>query len=123
MIAAILFLFILIDSVYGITEKPRTCAKKTLTTELVFLFHILIMTYSVLSPFILKDYISNLVFNASMTLTWFLTEKLQGRPICILSTFEDELCEDNEPIRQVPTCYIVLTTCVMLYDAYMLLRA
>jgi len=119
----ILFLLLVVDSVYGITGDPRTCAKKTMTSELVFIFHILIMIYSLLSPFILKDYISNMMFNATMILTWFLTKKVQGSPVCILSTLEDIMCEDNEPIRQVPKHYIVLTTCVILYDVYMLLRA
>ena len=117
------FLLVLVDSVYGFTRKPRTCEKKTLTTELMFLFHVLIMTYSMLSPFILKDYISNLMFNATMMLSWFLTDKVKDKPICMLSAIEDVVCEDNEPLGQVPTQYVILTTAVMLYDVYMLLRA
>ena len=113
----------LFDSVYGITHKPRMCAKKTLTTELVFLFHILITTYSVLSPFVLKDYISNLMFNSTMLLSWVLIKKVHGEPICILSVLEDVMCENNRPIRIIPTSYIVMTIAVMLYDIYMLLRA
>lgn len=123
LIPIIFFLLVVVDSMYGFTRNPRTCKKKTLTTELVFLFHVLIMTYSMLSPFIMKDYISNLMFNATMTLSWFITEKAKDRPICMLSAMEDVVCEDNEPMRSVPTHYIVFTVAVMLYDVYMLLRA
>ena len=123
LIPIIFFLLVVVDSVYGFTRKSRTCDKKTLTTELVFLFHVLIMTYSMLSPFILKDYISNFMFNATMALSWFLTEEMKDKPICMLSAMEDVVCEDNEPMRQVPTHYVILTTAIMLYDVYMLLRA
>ena len=123
MIPVIFFLLVVVDSIYGFTRTPRTCKKKTLTPELVFLFHVLVMTYSMLSPFILKDYISNFMFNATMALSWFVTERVKDKPICMLSAMEDVVCEDNEPLRQVPTHYVILTTAVMLYDVYMLLRA
>lgn len=123
MIAVIVFLLILIDNMHGITYKARTCNKKTLTTELVWLFHILIMTYSILSPFILKDYISNLMFNVTMLLSWFLFNKVNGKAVCILSVLENKICENEEQIRVIPTEYIVLITGIILYDIYMLLRS
>lgn len=123
MIPVIFFLLLVIDSIYGFTQKPRTCNKKTLVTESVFFFHVLIMMYSVMSPFVLKDYISNFIFNATMMLSWFITKRVIKEPICILSTAEDEMCENNEPMRRVPIHYIILTVGVMLYDVYMLLRA
>lgn len=123
MIAVLVFLLILIDNKYGITHKARKCNKKTLTTELVWLFHILIMTYSILSPFILKDYISNLMFNVTMLLSWFLLNKVNGKAICILSALEDKICENEQQTRVIPTEYIVLITGIILYDIYMLLRS
>jgi cytochrome c biogenesis factor len=122
-IPLIFYLLIIVDGLYGFTRKKRECKEKTFKTELVYFFHVLIMTYSVLSPFFLKDYISNLMFNATMMLSWFMTHEMSDRVICVLSSMEDIICKDDEPLRQVPTEYIVLTTSVMLYDIYMLLRA
>jgi hypothetical protein len=63
------------------------------------------------------------MFNATMMLSWFITEKVKDKHICMLSAMEDVVCEDNEPLRQVPTHYAILTTAITLYDVYMLLRA
>lgn len=123
LIPVIFILLIIVDSLYGFTRKKRECKEKTFKTELVYLFHVLIMAYSVLSPFILKDYLSNFMFNATMMLSWFMTHEMSDMAICMLSSMEDIMCKDNEPLRPVPVHYVILTTAVMVYDVYMLLRA
>lgn len=122
LIPILFYLLVLVDNIYGFTHKPRECKKKTLTTELVHLFHILIITYSMMSPFILKDYISNLMFNTTMMVSWFMTRKLKKQSICALSVMEGVLCENDDPIREVPTYYMNLAAAMVLYDIYMIIK-
>lgn len=119
----IFYILLIVDGLYGFTRKKRECKEKTFLTECVYFFHVLIMTYSITSPFFLKDYISNFMFNATMMLSWFMTHEISDKAICMLSTMENIICKDNEPLRQIPTYYILLTTSVMLYDVYMFLSA
>lgn len=122
LIPVLFYLLVYVDNIYGFTHKPRECKKKTLTTELVHLFHILIITYSMMSPFILKDYISNFMFNTTMMVSWFMTRKLKKQSICALSVMEGVLCENDEPIREVPPYYINLATAMVVYDVYMMFK-
>lgn len=122
LIPVLFYLLVYVDNIYGFTHKPRECKKKTLTTELVHLFHILIITYSMMSPFILKDYISNLMFNTTMMVSWFMMRKLKKQSICALSVMEGVLCENDDPIREVPAYYMNLATAMVLYDIYMIIK-
>ena len=126
MIVPILF-FIgsMINDIYGVTGRKRVCKEETSTTLFIHMFHTLIMTYALFSPFYLKDYISNLMFNLTMLFSWFLTSKInKGEPLCVISRFQGKICENDEITHtSLPWYYLYIVLGVILYDIYMLFRA
>jgi len=126
MIVPILF-FIgsMINDLYGITGRRYVCKNMTSLTLFSHMFHTLIMTYAIFSPFYLKDYLSNLMFNSTMLFTWFLTTKInEGKPLCMMSRLEQRICENDEITHtSLPWYYLYIVLGVILYDIYMLFRA
>jgi hypothetical protein len=123
MIVPILF-FIgsMINDLYGITGGRYVCKNMTSLTLFSHMFHTLIMTYAIFSPFYLKDYLSNLMFNSTMLFTWFLTTKInEGKPLCMMSRLEQRICENDEITHMsLPWYYLYIVLGVILYDIYML---
>ena len=119
-ILPILFiLFLIVDGLYGFVDKKRVCKKRTIISELFYFVHLLIMTYSTLSPFILKDYISNMMFNLVLLSVWFAEYKLYGIPVCYYADLNDRLCgNDKRTVEAVPIHYILVVSFIFLYDAY-----
>jgi hypothetical protein len=114
-----------INDIYGVTGRKRVCKEETFTTLFIHMFHTLIMTYALFSPFYLKDYISNLMFNLTMLFSWFLTSKInKGEPLCVISRLQGKICKNDEIThKSLPWYYLYVVLGVILYDIYMLFRA
>jgi hypothetical protein len=120
----IVFLFSLVNDYYGFIGNKYECKKVSSITLFTKAFHTLMLVYSIFSPFVLKDYWSNLMYNSTLLLLWFLVSKVNGYPACVLSIIEEKICENDEIKHdKIPPYYPIIVMTIMVYDIYMLLRA
>lgn len=107
-----------VNEEYGFIGKKRYCKNKTWLSELMYFTHILLVTYTWLSPFILKDYFSNMLFITFMAISWFVEKMLTGTVNCYFTNLEDRTC-GNENIRTgISPFYLVIAVSMVIYDAY-----
>lgn len=120
----IVFLFSLVNDYHGFIGNKYECKKVSGITLFTKAFHTLMLVYSIFSPFVLKDYWSNLMYNSTLLLMWYLVSKINGHPACVLSIVEEKLCE-NDKIKhtKIPPYYPMIVLMIMAYDVYMLFRA
>lgn len=115
-------LLIYLNDEYGIFVKKRYCKNKTWLSELTYFIHTLLTTYTLLSPFILKDYLHNLFFIILMVITWFIEKMLTGTMNCYLTNLEDRTCGNENSRTGISLLYVVLSVLIIIYDVYKILQ-
>lgn len=122
MYVALVPLLLVISDTYGILSRKRVCKNKTWLTEFFYFTHVMLTAYTLTSPFILKDYVSNMVFITFMAISWVYEKILTGTVNCYFLDIEDRICENDTPRTGISPLFILLTGAVFVYDVYMLAR-
>ena len=107
-----------------IHSHMNMCKTKSITALLLGFFNLLISLYVVISPFVLKDYIYHLVFTTSMIISWFVMKKYYtGTKLCIIEHARRKVC-NNDIINEQNVAYkhVLFTSCLVIYDIFMLSR-
>ena len=101
------------------------CKKKGIAQFSIGFINMLVTIYAVLSPFILKDYWYNLIFNIFMFSSWFIIEKYYtGEKMCMLEHFRDTLCENTNFSQNINTPIVLyMTFFIIIYDIIMILKS
>ena len=113
----LVFTFFMLNEKHGLLTKSRVCEQKSFITEMITIAHAIITTYSLTSPFVLKDYFSNMMFNMTLLILWYIENVVNRKVICPLSYGEDVQCKNkNILLKDVTPIILWLVIGVILYD-------
>lgn len=121
-VVALIPLLLFLSDTYGILSRKRTCKNKTYLSELFYFAHLMLTTYVLTGPFILKEYASNMVFIVFMAISWVYEKILTGTVNCYFLDIEDRICENDTFRTGISPVFVLFTAAVFAYDVYMLAR-